>query len=61
MLHMGGIRNACKILVGNLKGRSHIDAPGIDGRIILKRILKEQCVVWSCQSQNRDQFRLFFF
>jgi hypothetical protein len=32
---MGGMRNAYKFWLGNLKGRDHAEDLGIDGRIIL--------------------------
>jgi hypothetical protein len=34
-------KNACNILVGNLKGRDHLEDIGIDGNIILRGILGE--------------------
>jgi hypothetical protein len=37
---MEEMRNACKILVGSLKGRD-VGRLGIDGRIILNGILKK--------------------
>jgi hypothetical protein len=36
--HMGEI-NACKILVGNLKGRDHSGDLGVDGRTVLEWIV----------------------
>jgi hypothetical protein len=39
--HMGEI-NAYKILVGNLKGRSHSVDRGVDGRILLECTLGKQ-------------------
>jgi hypothetical protein len=36
---MGDMRNAYKILVGNLKGIDHLEYIGVDGRIILEWIL----------------------
>jgi hypothetical protein len=38
---MGGKRRACRVLVGKLKERNHLEDLGIGGRIILKRILKK--------------------
>jgi hypothetical protein len=35
------MRDSYRILVGNLKGRDHLGDLGIDGRIILKWILKK--------------------
>jgi hypothetical protein len=37
--YMGEIRNECKILAGNLKRRDHSQHPGVERRIILKRML----------------------
>jgi hypothetical protein len=42
----------------NLKGRSHLDDPGVDGNKILKFILKEikrEGVKWTHRAQNSDQ------
>jgi hypothetical protein len=36
---MGEMRNAHNILVGNMKGRDHLEYVGVDGRIILEWIL----------------------
>jgi hypothetical protein len=36
---MGGVRNAYKILFGNLKGRDHSEDLHVDGKIILEWIL----------------------
>jgi hypothetical protein len=33
-------RYACRVLVGKPEGRSHLEDPGIDGRIVLKWIEK---------------------
>jgi hypothetical protein len=38
---IGGMRNAHTILVGNLKESDHLEKLGVDGRIILKWILKK--------------------
>jgi hypothetical protein len=38
---MGERRGAYRILVGRPEGRNHLEDPGIDGRIILKWILKK--------------------
>jgi hypothetical protein len=37
---MEGIRNVYRILVRNVKGRDHLEDPGIHEKIILKEILK---------------------
>jgi hypothetical protein len=39
---MGEIRNSYKILVRNLNGTQNLGHPGIDGRIILKWVLKKR-------------------
>jgi hypothetical protein len=36
---IGEMRNACKILFGNLKGRDNAEDIGVDGKIILEWIL----------------------
>jgi hypothetical protein len=44
--HLAGmveIRIVYTILVKNLKGRDHSEGVGIDGRIILKWILRKMC------------------
>jgi hypothetical protein len=38
---MGEGRGTCRILVGRPEGRNHLEDPGVDGRIILKRIFKK--------------------
>jgi hypothetical protein len=38
---MGGMRNAYKVLVGDLKGRDNSEDLGVDGRTILERILRK--------------------
>jgi hypothetical protein len=38
---IGEIRNAYKIWSENLKGRDHSEDLGVDGRIILERILRK--------------------
>jgi hypothetical protein len=44
----GEVRNTCKILVENLKGKDHhLENMGTDGRKILEWVLKKYCVkVW---------------
>ena len=39
---MGGRRPAYSVLVEGLRERAHLEDPGVDGRIILKHILKEE-------------------
>ena len=41
VIHMGEDR-CCGVLVGNLREKDHLDDVGLDGRIILKRIFKNQ-------------------
>ena len=38
---MGDSRGACSMLLGRLKGRGHLEDPGIDGRSTLKWIFKK--------------------
>jgi len=55
-----GIRDAYKIVVGNLKGSDHLGEINIDEMIILKRILREigcEDVGWIHLTQDRDQLR----
>jgi len=40
--HMGEVRNEYKIWLENLKGRDHLEDPGLDKKIILKWILGKQ-------------------
>jgi hypothetical protein len=35
---MGERRNACRVLVGKNVGKGSLEVPGIDGRIILRRV-----------------------
>jgi hypothetical protein len=37
----GKMRNACRILVGNVDVRDHLGDLGVDGKIILKIYLRE--------------------
>jgi hypothetical protein len=39
---MGEKKNALEVLAGNLKGRGRLEYLGVDGRIILKLILKNR-------------------
>jgi hypothetical protein len=41
---MGDRRGAYRVLVGKPDGKNHLEDPGIDGRILLKWILKS----WGC-------------
>jgi hypothetical protein len=41
LLTVGGRRNACRILVGEPRGKRHFEDPGAGGRIILKWIFKK--------------------
>jgi hypothetical protein len=54
-------RNAYRVFYvvgGRLKERGHLEDKGIDGRIILKLILKRVLVVvrWICLAQDRDRW-----
>jgi len=48
---MGERRCVYMILVGNLRGRDHLEDPGVDGRIILRWIFRKWNVgVWTGSS-----------
>jgi hypothetical protein len=57
IIHMGEMRNAYSIVVGNLKERDRLEDVGIDGEIILKWILGKvwEVVDWIHLAQDRDQ------
>jgi len=41
-------RGICRVLWGNLRERDHLKYPGVDGRIILRRIFRKCCwVAWT--------------
>jgi hypothetical protein len=56
---MGEKRGAYRILVGRPEGGDHLGDPGIDGRIILKWILKkwDGGMHWIELAQDRDRWR----
>jgi hypothetical protein len=56
---MGEKRGAYRILVGRREGRHHLGDPGVDGRIILKWILKtwDGGMDWIELAQDRDKWR----
>jgi hypothetical protein len=48
---MGKGRGVCRILVGNLRETDHLEDSGVDGRIILRGILRKSSVgVWTGSS-----------
>jgi hypothetical protein len=55
---MGERRGAYRILVGRPEGRKPLGRPGIDGRIILKRISKKRDggMDWIELAQDRDRW-----
>jgi hypothetical protein len=44
---MGEGRGAYTVWYGNIKERGHLEHPGVDGSIILKRIFKKQDETWT--------------
>jgi hypothetical protein len=43
---MGEGRVAYRGLVGKPEGKNHLEGPGVDGRIILKRIFRGMGLIW---------------
>ena len=39
--HMGKKRGAYRVLVGKHEGKNHLGDPGVDGRVILRRIFRK--------------------
>jgi hypothetical protein len=56
---MVGRRGACSVSVGNLREGCHLEDKGIDGKIILKWILKKWRggLDWIDLAQNRDSWQ----
>ena len=42
--HTGERRGVCKVQVGKLEGKNHLEDPGVDGRIILRWIFRKRDV-----------------
>jgi hypothetical protein len=55
----GERRGAYRIWWGNLRAENHLEDPGVDGRIILKYILKtwDGYIDWIALPQERDRWR----
>ena len=56
--HMGERKGACSILMGKPEERVDLEDPGVDGRIILKYILKkcDGAMDWIDLAQDRDRW-----
>jgi len=39
--HMGDGRGLCRVMVGKPEGKDHLEDPGVDGRIILRRVFRK--------------------
>jgi hypothetical protein len=52
-------RGAYRVLVGNLRERDHSENPGVDGRILFKRVVKnwDGGMGWIYLAQDRDRWR----
>jgi hypothetical protein len=55
---MGEKRGAYRILVGRPEGRHHLGDPGVDGRILLKRVFKkwDGGMDWIQLAQDKDRW-----
>jgi len=55
----GGRRGVYRVLVGKPGGKNHLEDPGVDGRIILKWIIRkwEGGMDWIDLTQDRDRWR----
>jgi tRNA-dihydrouridine synthase len=51
---MGERKGVYRILVGKSEGKKHLEEPGVDGRIILRRIFRN-----SDLAQEMDMWRAF--
>jgi len=56
---MGERRGVYRVLVGNLRGRDHLEDRGIDGKIILRWIFRkwDGGMDWIDLAQDRDRWR----
>ena len=56
---MGEGRGVYRLLVGKPEGKSYLEDPGVDGRIILRWIFRklDGCMDWIDQAQDRDRWR----
>jgi hypothetical protein len=57
---MGQRRGAYRVLVREPEGRNHLENPGVDGRIMLKRIFERLGggdTNWINLAQDRDRWR----
>ena len=56
----GGRGGVCRVLVGNLRKRDHLEDSGVDGRLILRWVFKKwdgRGMDWIELAQDRDRWR----
>jgi hypothetical protein len=60
---VGERRDACRVLVGKPEGKSRLEDPGVDGRIILRWIFKrwDGGTDWTDLAQDRYRWRAVLY